>query len=89
MDCDTTRVTGAHKARSSAGSCCHFARGGEAKVEVEYVDIPTLSRDEDVPGPQNLVVDATGMTALKRTNNLDEDALDEIILAEECGHPDD
>jgi len=79
----------AHEARCSAGRCRHFVRGCKAKVRDEHVDVSTEGRDQDVLWLQIPVVDPTGMAILKRIDDLDEHALDQLVLSEERELPDD
>ncbi|KAI0302768.1 hypothetical protein BC826DRAFT_1089810 [Russula brevipes] len=75
--------TWAHEARCSAGRYCHLVRGCKTKVRDEHVDVSTEGRDQDVLWLQIPVVDPTGMAILKRIDDLDEHALDQLVLSEE------
>ena len=81
------RHTWAHETRRSARRRRHLARGSKTKVGDEDVDVSAFCGHEDVLRLEVPVINAMCMTVLERVNDLNEDALDEFILAEERDLP--
>ena len=79
--------TWAHETRRSARRCRHLVHSSKTKVGDEDVDVSALRRHEDVLRFEIPVIHATCVAVLERVDDLNEDALDEFILAEECDLP--
>ena len=77
--------TWTHVTRCSAPPLRNFARGSKTKVGDEDVDISAVRRYEDVRRLEIPVINATCVAMLERVDDLDEDTLDEFILAQESG----
>jgi hypothetical protein len=83
-DAESTH-TWAHVTRRSAPPPRYLARGSKTKVGEEDIDISAVRRHEDVLRLEVPVINATCVAILERVNDLDEDTLDEFILAKERG----
>ena len=77
--------TWTHETRGSARARRHLVRGSKTKVGDEDVDVSASRRHEDVLRFEVPVIHATRVTVLEGVDDLNEDALDEFILAEERG----
>jgi len=81
--------TWAHKTGRSTGRCSYFVRGRKTKVGEKNFNISCLRRDQDVFWLQIPVIDPAGVAEVERINDLDENALDQFVLSEECELSDD
>ena len=81
--------TWAHEARCPTRRRRHLARRRKTKVRDEDVKLARFGRDQDILGLQITVVDSTRVTVFDRVDDLDENALDQLVLSEERELPDD